>query len=87
MEWCRVISAAPAGAALLFADNRWFAPPANVRCPSGTNHSKRLPFCSFCPASSEEGLQEPVHLIVGPHHVEVEHVIVDQRENQPDALA
>ena len=37
--------------------------------------------------SLEEGPQELPHLIVGPHHVEVEHVIVDQRENQPDALA
>jgi hypothetical protein len=35
----------------------------------------------------EEGPQELPHLIVGPHHVEVEHVIVDQRENQTDALA
>jgi hypothetical protein len=31
--------------------------------------------------SLEKGPQELPHLIVGLHHVEVKHVIVDQREN------
>ena len=29
------------GLVLLFAENRWFAPPANLRCPSGTSPAKR----------------------------------------------
>jgi hypothetical protein len=31
MEWHRAISAAPPGAALLFALHRWFAPPASIQ--------------------------------------------------------
>ena len=30
------------GLALLFAENRWFKPPAKVRCPSGTNLATAL---------------------------------------------
>jgi hypothetical protein len=41
MEWHRVIPDAPTGLALLFAENRWFAPPANLQCPSGTNLANR----------------------------------------------
>lgn len=51
--------------------------PAYVRQPSVATEVLSL----------EEGPQKLPHLIVGPHHVEVEHAIVDQRENQPDALA
>ena len=42
MEWRRVISAAPAGALPSSAENRWFASPANIQCPSGTNLPEAL---------------------------------------------
>ena len=36
MEWCRVLPSPLPGLALLLAEIRWFAPPAKIRCPSGT---------------------------------------------------
>ena len=30
------------GLALLFAENRWFAPPANFQCPFGTTPSQNV---------------------------------------------
>jgi hypothetical protein len=36
MELYRVLPSPLPGLALLLAETRWFAPPAKIRCPSGT---------------------------------------------------